>query len=133
MEPNSLPSLKNKEILFIKVSAIQELEYYDITEKEKAKGNIGIPVGVNVSDALVVFNIFPPDMEIEVSDKNSSITKQSKGQGTYKVFITAPGNCVLTIKHSELDLTTIEINTIETRIKYWLTLITHSFQSVAYL
>jgi len=115
MDPNSLPALKNKEIIFFRISVIHELEYYDITEKEKAKGNVGIPVGVNVSDALIVFNIFPPDLEIEITDENNVITKQSKEKGTYKVFITAPGNRVIKINQTNQDITTIEINTLETK------------------
>ncbi|MGZ2371732.1 hypothetical protein ACXR6G_18280 [Ancylomarina sp. YFZ004] len=115
MDPNSLPSLKSKEIVFFRISAINELEYYDITKKEKAKGNIGLPVGVNVSDALVVLNVFPPDMEIEISDENDEITKLSKGNGVLKVFLTAPGNHILKINQSDMGTTSIEINTLETK------------------
>jgi len=108
MAENTLPALKSKEIRYFRITINHELEYYNITEKEKEKGNIVIPVGVNVSDALVVFNVFPPDLDISI--EGNGITKQSSDNGTFKVFLKAPNNTKLKINCKDFDPTIISIN-----------------------
>ncbi len=120
MAENTLPQLKSKEIKYFKIRTSHELEYGNVTETEKAKGNVGVPIGPNVSDALIVVKVFPTDLQIEISDRDSGITKQSKekGKGIYKVFLTAPGNHTLLVQHPDFDILEIPIkklNSKETR------------------
>jgi len=110
--PNTLPSLKSKEIKYFSVSKVQNLDFFDITDKEKNKGNIGIPVGVNVSDALVVIDVFPPELELIITDTKNGITKMSAENGKYKIFLTAPGEHILQLKNQDFDITNIPIKNI---------------------
>ena len=98
--PGSLPALKNKDVRYFKVNEIRNLVCEDITDAEIAKGNSGVPIGVNVSDALVVINVYPPDLVIQVTDNKEAITKQSREDENYKVFVKSPGSQEIYIKYS---------------------------------
>jgi hypothetical protein len=83
----SRPALKEKEIQFFKVSLQAELEVIDITESEKKRGNQSLPVGPNVSDALITMRVFPSDLQIKIEEENNLITKISKEKGEYQIFL----------------------------------------------
>ena len=115
MDENTLPSLNSKEIKYFKISEKKELEYYNITEKEKQKGNISVPIGVNVSDAAIIFNVFPPDLQIEISSEDNAITRLTSRNGLYKVFLQAPKSHVLKIKTLGFDITSITVDNLEAK------------------
>ncbi|GAA4074386.1 hypothetical protein GCM10022389_19920 [Flavobacterium cheonanense] len=99
---NGFPSLNNNEVKYFTISKLIALQYEDITKKEKDKGNNIVPIGPNVSDALVVINVFPPDLELEITEKNNGITKVTKQtDGVYKIFLKAPAQHILQIKNKE--------------------------------
>ena len=110
LRSGALPSLKNKDIKYFRIIEIKSLEYYDITEKEIAKGNKVDVFGKNVSDAVVIFNVFPPDLEIEILNEEMAITRQSREEGIYNVFLIAPGSYKIHIKHSGFDDTEVSLN-----------------------
>jgi hypothetical protein len=89
---NSYSSLKANDIKFFDVFLKAELEYSDITSSELKRGNFKIPVGPNVSDALVVLRLFPTDLEIKISEENNLISRISKEGTSYNVFLKMPGN-----------------------------------------
>lgn len=115
MDENTLPSLNSQEIKYFKISEKKELEYYNITEKEKQKGNITVPIGPNVSDAAIIFNVFPPDLPIEISSEDNAITKLKSRNGSYIVFLQAPKSHVLKIKTLGFDITSITIDNLEAK------------------
>jgi len=83
----SKPSLKPKEIKYFSVSLQSELEIVDLTESELKRGNQTLPVGPNISDALVTLRLFPSDLEFRIEEENNLITKISKDNGQYLVFL----------------------------------------------
>ena len=99
---NGFPSLKNKEVKYFTVSKLIALQYEDTTKKEKDKGNNIVPVGPNVSDAMVVINVFPSDLELEITEKNNGITKINKRtDGGYEILLKAPAQHILQIRNKD--------------------------------
>jgi hypothetical protein len=99
---NGFPSLKNQEVKYFTISKLIGLQYEDITKKEKDKGNNVVPVGPNVSDAMVVINVFPPDLELDITEKNNGITRITKRtDGGYRIFLKAPAQHILQIKNKD--------------------------------
>ncbi len=101
MDDNTLPSLKEKEIKYFTITEKKQLEYYNITENERSKGNVGVPIGPNVSDALIIVKLSPSDLNLEIKDVNNIISKIEKDKGAYKIFIktesTQKNNVVLNL------------------------------------
>ncbi len=99
---NGFPSLKNKEVKYFTVSKLIALQYEDTTKKEKDKGNNITPIGPNVSDAMVVINVFPDDLELDITEKNNGITKITKlTDGRYQIFLKAPAQHILQIRNKD--------------------------------
>lgn len=113
MDDNTLPSLKEKEIKYFTITEKKQLEYYNITENERSKGNIGVPIGPNVSDALIIVKLSPIDLNLEIKDVNNIISKIEKEKGSYKIFIRTEtpqkNNVVLNLVDTEYGNTELPI------------------------
>jgi hypothetical protein len=84
---NSKPALKPNELKYFKTSLIAELEIIDITEIELRRGNILIPVGANVQDALISIKVSPINLELTIVDENKQITKLEKEGNEYRIYL----------------------------------------------
>jgi hypothetical protein len=75
------------DVLRFKVKVRAELEYSDITESELKRGSGIVPIGMNVSDAMIVFRKFPDDLELTIIEKNGNITKRTKDGNALNVSL----------------------------------------------
>lgn len=81
------PSLKANEIKFFAVTLQAELEVRDITESEFRRGNKTLPVGPNISDALITLRVFPGDINLKIEEENKNTTKITRNDSEYLVFL----------------------------------------------
>jgi hypothetical protein len=118
---NSLPALMPGEIKLIKITKLNELLNYDITDKEISKGNSITPIGVNVSDALIVFKVIPNDLVVDIIDQENTITKQTKEPGKYSVYFKTPGSHNIKIKCDGFEITSLpELELKSKELKFYL-------------
>jgi len=115
-----------KELIFIvlilfstSLGAQDLLEYFNITDKEKAKGNISIPIGINISDALIIFSVSPPSLTLEITDHANVITKITKESKDYKVFVKSGKDITLEVSSVGFGITKIPIKNIESKGTYF--------------
>jgi hypothetical protein len=124
-EKESLPGLNANEVYYFELSSRLMLEYFNITESEKAKGNIGQAVGPNVSDALIIIKTFPTDLDIQISADGAIITKYQKTDKGQSVFIKTKTNAttdiVLNVQNPEFGATPIRLYDIKSKeLRYYL-------------
>jgi len=108
MDPNTLPPLKNKEILFFNIEKTQGLIYYDVTEKDNSNLDYLIEQNNN-NEALIIINTDPSDLVLQISDHNNGITKVKYDKGSYNIYIKSSNKYVLQLKNNNFDTLNIQI------------------------
>lgn len=125
MEKLTLPALRPNEVRYFEVHSELVLEYYNITENERAKGNDAQPVGPNVSDALVIVKTFPSDLDIDISAENGVITKYQKSDRGHSIFVRAESggskDFVLKVFNTEFGVTEMNLYNVQGKeLRYYM-------------
>jgi hypothetical protein len=125
MEEKSLPGLKASDVRYFEIESKLVLEYFNITENEKAKGNDAQPVGPNVSDALLLIKTFPIDIDLEITAEKDIISKINKSDKGYGVFVktnqSGPANYVLNLFEPEFGNTKMNIYNVQGKeLRYYM-------------
>lgn len=103
---NSLPAIRNQEIRYFKLIILPKLICYDETrERKKELNDVQEKFA---SAAMIIFNVFPKDLEILFE---GNILDISKNDGRYKVYL-EPKDQKLNIKCKNFHTETLEFNTL---------------------
>ena len=125
MEDNSLAALEPNQIRFFEVNSKMVLEYYNITENERSKGNNAQPVGPNVSDALIIIKTFPPKLPLEVNADGDVITKLDNSDRGYSIFLKTDrgvkNNYIINLFDQEIGNTQVKIYELQPKeLRYYM-------------
>lgn len=115
-KPNSLPSPKNKEIKYFKLILTSKLLYNDETGQKLNEGASDTQA-LNETDALIIVNVVPNNLEINISGKQ--ITQITPGAGKYRVYLN-PSNHEILLKSKNYEDITIKLDSLAPRdVKYF--------------